>query len=461
MTSLSMLTLVAGTGAALPATAATPAETRQIAGEAYLWGFPMVESYKTLYAQAVEVGGQNFRAPMNRLGSAANVFTPADTAIVTPNTDTPYSMMWMDLRAEPLVLTLPTIDAKRYFSVQLVDLYTYNFDYLGTRTTGNGGGVYMVAGPGWQGETPAGVDKVIRSETWIAYAIYRTQLFGAKDIDHVRRIQDTYRVQPLSEFLGQPTPPAAERIPFPPYEAQSAHALGFFHYLGFLLQFAPVHPSEATLRERFTRIGVVPGKRFVTDGLAPDIRQALLDGIADARRTFTDFKKARIDTHEIDSGALLGSRAELKDDYLCRFAGATLGIFGNSKAEAMYPAYFVDATGRALDASAGGYTVHFDKGQLPPTRAFWSLTMYDGRSQLLVDNPLDRYQINSPMLPDLAVDPDGGITLYLQADSPGKDKENNWLPSPRGPFYAVLRIYYPDRAALDGSWTRPAMRRSG
>jgi len=437
----------------------SPAEARAIAKEAYLWGFPMVESYKTLYAQAVETAGPNFRAPLNHLGSSANVFTPKDTAIVTPNSDTPYSMIWMDLRAEPLVLTIPKIEENRYFSVQLIDLYTQNFDYIGTRTTGNNGGIYVVAGPDWKGATPPGVSKVFHSETQIAYAIYRTQLFGEKDIENVRKIQKGYVVQPLSAFLGKSAPPAASKINFPPYNATDAHGVGFFAYLNFLLQFAPVQPSEVGLRERFAKIGIVPGKPFNVDKLSPETRQALLDGIKDADADFAQFKKTRVDTQAISSSDLFGTREFLKNNYLYRFAGAKMGIFGNSGAEANYEGYFTDADHQPLDGSKHAYTLHFGKDELPPTKAFWSLTMYDGKSQLLVDNPLNRYLINSPMLSSLSRDADGGLTLYVQHTSPGKDKESNWLPAPNGPFFAVFRNYQPGDAVLDRSWKRPELKK--
>lgn len=439
------------------ASALTPAEARAIAKEAYVWGFPMVESYKTLYAQAVNVGGPNYRAPMNQIGSTANVFTPKDTVIVTPNSDTLYSMIWMDLRAEPLVLTIPKIDKGRYYSVQLIDLYTQNFDYIGSRTTSNDGGTYVVAGPTWKGATPPGVDKVFKAETEIVYAIYRTQLFSDKDIDAVRKIQAGYLVQPLSTFLKKPALAAAAKVDFPPYDATRAHDLGFFSYLNFLLQFAPVQPSEVALRAKFAKIGIIPGKPFDADKLSPEMRQSLLDGIKDADAAFADFKKTKVDTQAISSAELFGTRAYLKNNYLYRFAGAKLGIFGNSGAEANYEGYFTDADHQALDGSRHAYVLHFGKDELPPTKAFWSLTMYDGKSQLLVDNPLNRYLINSPMLPTLKRDSDGGLTLYVQHASPGKDKESNWLPAPNGPFFAVFRNYDPGDAVLNRSWKRPEL----
>ena len=192
----------------------TPDEARAIAKEAYIYGFPMVDNYRIQYAYFVDSKNPEYKAPWNQIANIPRVYTPADTAIQTPNSDTPYSMLGMDLRAEPMVLTVPPIEKDRYFSVQLIDAYTFNFAYIGSRATGNDGGSFVVAGPGWKGETPKGVKEVIRSETELALAAYRTQLFNPADIDNVKKIQAGYKAQPLSAFLGQPPPAAAPAIDF-------------------------------------------------------------------------------------------------------------------------------------------------------------------------------------------------------------------------------------------------------
>lgn len=459
-------TLVAGASLGLMMTfgqaaqIASPDEARVIAKEAYVYGFPMVDGYQTLYAQAVDRSGPNYKAPLNQIGSAASVATPQDTAIITPNSDTPYSFLWMDLRTEPLVLTLPEVEPNRYYSVQLIDLYTQNFAYLGTRATGNKGGSFLIAGPGWKGEKPAGIAEIVPSETEISYALFRTQLFNPGDLDNVKRVQAGYRVQPLSQYLGKPAPPAAPAVDWPkPDPATMTTTPALFRYLNFLLAFAPTDPSETDLMARFAKIGVGPGLPFDENRLAPEMRQALQDGIADGMKEFADFKAAEIDTKKVHSSDFFGTRAYLKNNYLYRYAGAKLGIYGNSGEEAIYPAYFVDADGAPLDASKASYVMHFDAGKLPPANAFWSLTMYDGKSQLLVDNPLNRYLVNSPMLPDLETDTDGGLSLTLQHESPGADKEGNWLPAPNGPFYAIMRIYLPKPEVISGEWTEPPLRK--
>jgi hypothetical protein len=432
----------------------TPDEARSIAKEAYVYGFPLVDNYRVLYAYAVDTKSPDYKGPFNTIKNEARVYTSEDKTIQTPNSDTPYSFAALDLRAEPVVLTLPPIEKDRYYSVQLVDLYTYNFGYLGTRATGNGGGSFLIAGPGWKGETPKGVAKVLRADTELALAIYRTQLKGAADIDNVKKIQAGYKVQTLSSFLGTPAPPAARKIDFVPPLTQKEERSSprFFDILAFVLQFCPTLPDEAALRERFVKIGVAPGKPFLFKDLSREVRAGFVKGMIEGQQEIVNLR-AQTRT----SSGLFGSRAELGTNYVKRALAAQMGIYGNSRDEAFYVVYGSDAAGQPLDASKQRYVLHFAKGALPPAKAFWSLTMYNLPQQLLVANPLNRYLINSQMLPGLKRDPDGGLTLYVQSDSPGKERESNWLPAPKGPFAAALRIYLPEPPVLDGSWKAPAM----
>jgi hypothetical protein len=438
----------------------TPDEARRIAAEAYLYGFPIVDSYSTLYAQAVDASGPDYKAPFNAIGNTANVFTPDDKAIITPNSDTPYSFVWMDLRTEPLVLRLPKIDHKRYYSVQLIDLYTYNFAYLGRRTTGSDGGNFLIAGPGWNGATPAGIDKVLKSESSIVYALYRTQLFDANDLPEVSKVQAGYQVQTLSAFSRTAAPAAAAPVSWPKPSGDMLDTAALFPYLNFMLTFAPTHPSEVELMKRFSTIGVGAGMTFNLTDASPEMKSAFEAGVADGKAQFAEFKKTKVDTKQVSSADFFGTREHLKNNYMYRFAGARLGIYGNSGEEAIYSGYFVDADGAPADASKHSYVLRFPKDSLPPNDAFWSMTMYDGKSQLLVANPLKRYLINSAMEQTLKRDADGALTLYVQADSPGADKESNWLPAPEGPFYAVLRIYQPAPSVQNGTWAIPTLQKT-
>src|SRR5438093_10435444 len=266
----------------------TPAEARAIAKEAYVYGFPIVDSYRIQYTYFVDSKGAEYKAPWNQLVNTPRVYTPADTAIQTPNSDTPYSFIGMDLRAEPLVLTVPPIEKERYFSVQLIDAYTFNFDYIGSRATGNEGGSYMVAGPNWKGETPKGVKKVFRSETEFVFAVYRTQLFNPGDLDNVKKVQAGYKAQTLSAFLGTPAPPAAPALEFikPLTPAEEKTSPEFFNILNFVLGYCPTDPSEVELMARFAKIGVGAGKTFDGSQLSPEVKAALEQGVGDAWADF-------------------------------------------------------------------------------------------------------------------------------------------------------------------------------
>jgi hypothetical protein len=455
----SALFLAAAAGASPAfAQAVSPEEARAMAKDAYIWGFPLVDSYRIQYSYFVDEGGPEYKAPWNTIFNNARVYTPDDTAIQTPNSDTPYSYVGADLRTEPLVLTVPAVEEGRYYSLQFIDMYTYDFAYVGSRATGNEAGRFLLAGPGWTGEAPPGIRLVIRSETDFAFVLYRTQLFGPDDIGNVERVQAGYKVEPLSSFLGQPAPAPAPEIDFPkPLSAEEEKtSLAFFDQLSFILQFCPTNPAEIDLRARFARIGIEPGKRFDAASLSPEMRKALEDGIADAWATVAEYKKTEIDTGKVSSADSFGTRAFLGDRYLDRMTAAVFGIYGNAKEEALYPAYFVDAGGQPL-TGANRYALRFPPGALPPVNAFWSLTLYALPSSLLYANALDRYLINSPMLPDLKKDADGGLTLLVQHDSPGTGEESNWLPAPEGPFFVAMRLYWPKPAALDGDWKAPPL----
>ena len=443
-----------------PASALTPDQARAIAKEAYIYGFPLVDNYRIQYAYFVDRQNLEFKGPWNQLINTPRVYTPNDKAVQTPNSDTPYSFVGMDLRAEPIVLTVPPIEKERYFSIQLIDAYTHNFDYIGSRTTGNGGGSFLIAGPGWNGAMPEGVKKVFRSETGFVFALYRTQLFSPDDLDNVKKVQAGYKAEPLSAFVDQARPAAAPAFDFikPLTPADQKTSLEFFSILNFTLQFCPTDPSETELMARFDSIGVGAGKTFDPSTLSPEMKTAIEQGMADAWVEFANLRK-KIDSGEVSTSDLPGSRASLKNNYLYRMATAVLGIYGNSKEEAMYPLYQVDAAGQKLDG-ANRYTMRLAPGQLPPVNAFWSLTMYELPASLLVANPLNRYLLNSPMLPQFVKDADGGLTLYLQNESPGKDKEPNWLPAPKGPFLVFMRLYWPKPEAVDGSWKQPPMTRT-
>ncbi len=416
---------------------------RDIAEAGYVFGLPLVMNYAVMYDFVIDKTSSQYKSPFNVLTSAANVFTYKDTAVVTPNSDTPYSFVWMDLRAEPFVISVPAIDAHRYYSVQLCDGNTYNYGYIGTRATGSDAGDYLVVGPDWKGEAPAGVKKVFRSSTQLSAAIFRTQLFDPADIDNVKKIQAGYRAQPLSSFLKQAAPPAPPAFAFPTFSKELAKT-NFFEFLDFALQYTPPAPNEAEIRAQLAKIGVGPGKTFNFKDLPLAQKLEVALGL---RRG-----KAKVDAAVAKTGAIIngwnvaapfGDAEHFNGDWLLRAVAAQAGIYGNTAEEAMYPATRIDGSGKPIDCSRNAYAITFPAGGLPPVNAFWSVTMYDSKTQLLIKNPIDRYLINSPMLANMKKNADGSLTIYIQNKSPGAEREANWLPAPAGPVYLVMRLYWP------------------
>ncbi|MBI1248488.1 DUF1254 domain-containing protein [bacterium] len=423
-------------------------------------------NYGVIYEYFIDKSSDQYKCTFNQIYNTARVYTPADTTVVTPNSDTPYSFFCADLRAEPVVFSVPEIEKKRYFSVQLVDMYTFNYGYVGSRATGNGGGNYMIAGPGWSGETPKGIDKVFHCETEFSFAIFRTQLFNPADIENVKQVQQGYKIETLSTYLGQPAPKAAPEITWPKIDQKLA-ADDPFGYMAFILQFCPpVGPAEVEvpLRAKFRKIGIEAGQPFPSDTITVAQKAALQEG---AKLGMEEIKK---EVAGIGSGingwrivAAMGDRHFYQGNWPLRAAAAMAGIYGNNPIEATYPITRSDVEGNPLDGSQHKYTLTFPAGQLPPVNAFWSVTMYDGKTQLLIKNPIDRYLINSPMLPEMKKNADGSLTIYIQKDSPGKDKEANWLPAPDGPIYMAMRLYWPktDPPSIlppgKGTWKPPGV----
>lgn len=443
--------------------AITPEEAGAIAEEAYIYAYPMLQNYKALFGLALYPASPAYRTPLNRMESDAFLLGPEFKEIVSPNNDTPYTMAVLDLRAEPMVLSVPEIPDKRYYSFQLIDLCTYNFAYIGSRATGFDAGSYLVAGPGWEGDKPEGIDKVLESETDLVFVIGRTQLLDPDDMPNVVAIQEGYKLESLSRFLGREAPPPPEEVEFPLWDEDKVHSPGFIGYLNFLLGWVKPHPDEVKMLERFGRIGIGPGRTFDPEGISPDNLAAIAEGVKSGRSKIEE----AVDNlaEKVNGWAMtdsFGTREYMGGDYLLRAAGAMGGLYGNTKIEAFYPTTQFDKDGERLDTSKHKYVVRFEAGQLPPARAFWSVTIYDtsydGKAGFFVDNPIDRYLINTST-PGFKYGGDGSLEIYIQRDRPQGEKESNWLPGPDMPCYLVMRIYWPEQAAVDGTWQPPPVKR--
>jgi hypothetical protein len=440
-------------------------EAKDIAEEGFIYGLPLVMFYAVMQEFAVDRNSGQFKAPFNEINNQNRVATPADTAVITPNSDTPYSILWLDLRAEPMVISVPTIEKDRYYSVQLIDGNTYNFGYIGTRATGTEAGDYLVVGPDWKGGTPTGIRQVFQSTTPFPLALIRTQLFNPDDMPNVEKIQSGYKSQPLSAFLKQPAPPAAPKIEFVPATTAGIKD-NFFQYLDAALQYVPETPRDKAIRAKLAKIGIGPGRTFAFNDLSLEHKAAILVAMKQGDDKVDKWlASGNKDINGWNVGSFFGDEAFYNGDWVMRAGAAKGGLLGNDAVEAMYPYTRTDATGEPLDGSKHRYTITFPPGQLPPVNAFWSVTMYDGRSQFLVKNPIDRYLINSPMMSAMTKDADGSLTLYIQKDSPGADKEANWLPAPDDTIYLVMRLYWPKPAppsilpAGEGTWRPPGVKR--
>jgi hypothetical protein len=424
---------------------------KALARDAYIYTYPMVKNYLTMYQYALEPGGNQYKGPFNTIVNVARVYTPEDTAIITPNSDTPYSFIVFDLRAEPVVVTMPPIEKDRYYSLQLVDLYTHNVDYLGTRVDGNDGGDFLITGPDWKGDVPKSIKRVVAMPTELAIGLVRTQLLSPDDLDKVKSVQAGYKAAPLSGYAGTEAPPAPAALEWPPVSDEKV-TTDFWPLAAFLLQFAPPLEGEDGLRAGLDRLGLRAGEAWPPKDLPAKAVTMMRELVGPTEQEIRETSWALT-----DSSKIFGTPEFMKGRYMDRAAAALGGIYGNSVEEALYVIYGADTHGAPLDGKTKKYALRFTEATLPPVEAFWSVTMYDKPKQLLVANPISRYLINSSMLSGLKKNEKGEIVVYLQNESPGPELESNWLPAPDEDFYAVMRLYLPKPEALDGRWKTPAI----
>ncbi|WP_406199963.1 DUF1254 domain-containing protein [Kitasatospora sp. NBC_01560] len=430
-----------------------PATIRATAAEAWVRGYPILQNYRTMYAQAVDDADPKYVGGFGVFRHYSQPFTPANTDVVTPNNDTPYSWAWLDLRAEPWVLSVPA--EERYYVLPLHELDTVYAGFVGARATGPEPGDHLVAGPGWQGEVPPGIRSVVRTATRLIGIVGRTYLAdpSPEAVEELQGIQQQYRLRPLHEYAGTPAPRPVPYPVWPVWREEVMDTVEYFSFLDFLLGFFPVLPAEADLRGRLTDLGIDGRGEFEPATLPLAVRAEIERGIADGRAELE-----REAARTTGSSGLFGTREQLGTAYLRQAVGAKMGLYGLPAEEAWYAGWLADSAGnRPPDASDHDYVLRFEPDRLPPARFFWSATMYTLPDRQLVDNPLDRYSIGD-RTPGLVRDRDGGLTLYVQHKRPADAQHSaNWLPAPDGPFTVVIRLYGPDASALDGRWTLPPL----
>ena len=456
LTTITVLAVVPGTGQA----ALSEKEARDLGVEAYIYGYPLITMEMTRRVVTNVAAPEGAHAPMGQLANLREYPNASFKDVTAPNADTLYSSAFLDVTKEPYVLSLPD-EAGRYYLMPMLSGWTDIFQVPGKRTTGTKAQTYAITGPGWKGTLPAGV-KELKSPTGMVWILGRTYCTGTpEDYKAVHALQDQYKLVPLSAYGKPYMPPAGKVDPSidtktPVRDQVNRMSAGeYFALLAALMKENPPAKADAPMVAKMKRLGLEPGKPFDAAKLDPAVAKGLDDvPKLGFEKIMAHFKKAGTDK----SGWIFTTKTGLYGtDYLQRALVTAIGLGANRPQDAVYPTSEVGADGKPYDG-AMKYVMRFPKGQLPPATGFWSLTMYNAE-YFFVDNPLNRYTLSSRN--KLKANPDGSTDLYIQKDSPGPDRESNWLPAPPGRFILMLRLYWPkekDPSILDATWTPPAVK---
>jgi hypothetical protein len=430
-------------------------EAKEIAKEAYIFGFPFVANYRVFMYPLISGHPLMQGAGFNQFAHNRQLFPP--TTADTTQRDTIFSLGILDLRREPVVISVPDVPEKQVYMLQLGDTSTESLPYISTLTTGNKASETVLVGPDFQGYLPAPrFDGVITTRGQFVIMLGRTVVFDSKDLSPAHAVQDGMQMRPLSQFLDSEPPQEVEPVDFLPWKPESAEGLGIFDYINMALAWHPPAIYEMDAMAEFARIGVVPGRRFTTEGLSPEIVSALEGGVATASAEIARFAQ------ESGGGKLVGTWLwSTKDisrfgrDYLQRAGISLQTIYPNAPDHAIYGRANQDLDGEPLRGEHT-YGMRFEAGELPPVNWFWSVTMYDAETTAMVPNPLERYSIGD-RTEGLKFDDDGSLTLTIGHAEP-EDKAN-WLPAPEGAFYLIIRLYGAKPEVIAGQWTPPPVKR--
>jgi hypothetical protein len=440
-------------------------EARETAIEAYIYGYPLVTMEMTRRVMTNVAAPEGTRAPMGQLVRMRTYPNAEFRDVTAPNADTLYTTTWLDVSKEPWILSIPDMKG-RYFLFPMLDGWTDVFQVPGKRTGVTGAQQYAITGPGWHGTLPAGV-KEYKSPTGMVWLLGRIYCTGTpEDYDAVHAIQDAMSVTPLSAYGQSYTPPAATVDPKVDMktavrdQVNALDGVAYFTLLAQLMKTNPPAPADAPMVAKLAEIGIVPGQDFDSSKLDP----AIVEGINAAPKPSQDKIMAWMKEgivagdFKLEDGWLFTTKTgQYGTAYRQRALITAIGLGANRPQDAVYP---TSEGPNILQKYTGAkkYVMHFKKGQLPPVNGFWSLTMYDA-SYFFVANPLNRYTLSQRN--ELKTNPDGSVDLYVQHESPGADKEANWLPAPAGEFILMLRMYWPKDQApsiLNGTWKIPGVR---
>jgi len=444
------------------AQALTEDEATQIATDAYVYGYPLITMEYTRRVMTNTTEPKDTHAPMGQFYKA-RVYPDAKFRDVTaPNADTLYSTAWLDLAKEPYTLSLPDM-GERYFLMPMLDAWTNVFEVPGTRTTGNKAQTFAITGPGWKGELPAGV-KELKSPTNMVWILGRTYCTGTpEDYKACHAVMDKYDLRPLSAYGKEYTAPAGKVDPAIDMKTAVREQVNklepgdYFKLLATLMKDNPPAKADGPIIEKMAKLGIAPGKEFDSAKLDRTTTMALAKARTIAiEKIMAQFKTAGT----LENGWTFMTKTGIYGtEYAQRAFVTAIGLGANRPQDAVYPTSQVDAEGKKYSGS-NKYVIHFEKGQTPPVNAFWSITMYNAE-YFFVENPLNKSTV-SPRN-DLKPNADGSIDLYIQNESPGKDKEANWLPSPKGEFVLMMRLYWPKEknpSIIDGSWKIPPVKKT-
>ncbi len=461
LTACLTLVLISCNKPAEPAKNAGLEEALSIATDAYIYGYPLVTIEMTRRVGTNVEKNVGMRGPMGQFMNAREYPTPAFRDVTAPNADTLYSQAWLDLSKEPYVVSIPD-EKGRYYLMPMLDAWTTVFQVPGTRTTGTKAQKYLLSGPGWTGTVPDGLTQY-KSATNIVWIITRTYCTGTpQDYAAVHAIQDQYKLVPLSAYGKPYTAPPGTVDPNVDMKApvrdqvDSMDLNKYFNTLAMLMKNNPPTADDAPMVARMAKIGLVPGQDFDSSKLDAFDKEAVKGVPKVAQLKIMDyFKKAGV---PINGWMYLTKTGIYGTDYIDRAMITAIGLGANRPQDAIYPTGQKDADGKDFDGASNKYVMHFDKGQTPPVNGFWSLTMYDA-TFFFVPNPLNRYTLSQRN--KFVTNADGSVDLYLQAESPGKAKEANWLPAPKAKFIPMLRLYWPKEtppSIIDGTWKPPAIK---
>lgn len=431
----------------------TPEKVEKLVEEAYFHCFPIVENYKAMYAYSILKSSPMY-LPMNTVKNNTHLFSPSDKIVVSPNNDTYYTTASLDLRAEPIIIKVPEIK-DRYYSFQLTSLVTDNFGYIGTNTTGTGAGIYAITSPNFSGSLPEGV-KEIKSPSEIVGLFGRTEVNADDpiDVESAQAVQRQYQIDLMHKFYPEFQPKEVPPIDFPTYSDEDMEQPKFFALLNFLIQYTKLSADEQEIINSYKTIGIEAGQPYSFYDSHPEFQSSIKNGIA---KGIVKIDSSSRHLGRVVNGWTMFPLGEyFGSNYIDRTNIAKMGIYANSPFEAYYPLAFVDSNNETLNGQ-NNYTIHFPADSLPPAKFFWSLTMYENKTQLLVENEIKRYSIGD-RTKSLKYNKDGSLTLYIGNSRPPSGI-GNWLPAPEGDFNVMMRLYGPQEIVLNGTWTPPPIKR--